>query len=162
MLRNRVGVSAVLGVLIGLVAVVVAGMVLGNPGIRRPEVITGATVGVVAFLLAMAGRRVAAWTSLTLAVLTSALVVWVPGRSVVRATRAVAWEVDRPLSLFGGVLLMAGATLAAILLTRAAWRRDVTPMVSVMGSTFALLIALIGAALWLFGLTLFPGPLPGG
>lgn len=159
---SRGGVTAVLGVLIGLVAVVVAGMGLGNPGIGLPEVITGATVGVVAFLLAMAGRRVAAWTSVALALLTSALVVWVLGSTVVLTTRAGwGWAVSSPPWVFSGVFLMVAGALTGILLARAAWHRDMTPMVSVMGSTFGLLVVLIGATLWHFGLSLFPGPVPG-
>jgi len=156
---SRVGVTAFLGGLIGLVAVVVAGMVLGNPGIGRPEAIAGASVGVIAFLLAMGGGRVAVWASLALAVLTSAVVLWVTVSFVLSITRAAGWEMSQPLWLFVGVFLMAAATLASFLLARATWRRDVRPMVSVMGTTLGLLLALTGASLLLGAVSLFPGPL---
>lgn len=119
--------------------------------------LTGAGVGVAACLLTMMGGRAAAWISLAFTVLTAALVIWVLGRSVVSAARAVGWEVSDPRHLLAGVLLMAGATLTCILLARAAWRRDVTPMVSVMGAAFGLLIAVIGAALWIYGLAIYHG-----
>lgn len=157
---SRVGLTVAGGVLIGLVAVPVAGMGLGNPGIGGPEALAGVTVGVVAFLLAMAGERVAVWASLALSALTPLIVVGATVSLVLSLTRwSVAWELSRPLWLIVGVFLMAAATLTSLPLAKAAWRRDERPMVSVMGTTLGLLVALAGASLLLAAVSLFPGPL---
>lgn len=142
---SRVGVTAALGVLIGFVAAVVAGIVLANPGIGRPEAITGAVVGVVAFVLAMAGGHVARWASLVMASLIGGLVCWVSVWQLAAAIRATRREIRDPLELLVGVILMGVAILAGTLIARSAWRWNASPVVSVMGTLSAFLIALIGA-----------------
>jgi hypothetical protein len=97
---------------------------------------------------------------LVLAGLAIVLMVSVPISLTLSARRSVGWEIERPLALLGGALLMGVGATVGILLTRSAWRGTPRPSVPVVGASLGLLLTVFGALLVARAVALFPGPLP--
>lgn len=105
-------------------------------------------------------RTVVRWTSLAVSALVVAGLAWVPFELVLSVRRNVGWTIVSPLALLGGILLMGVAAGVGISLTRSAWHGTARPVVTLMGTSLALLMSMAGALLVLRAVALFPGPMP--